>query len=100
MLEYQQAWQIPAPQNLQLLTLKPVETFADMMTEAKCFYSMCLKEKHLQTMLGLRYFTMMCNDAEYKNMDQDEGLGQLYDVQIQMKIFYKQSGWAYSFSIT
>jgi len=47
MLEYQQAWQIPAPQNLQLLTLKPVETFADMMTEAKCFYSMCLKEKHL-----------------------------------------------------
>jgi len=51
-------------------------------------------------MLGLRYFTMMCNDAEYKNMDQDEGLGQLYDVQIQMKLFYKQSGWAYSCSIT
>jgi hypothetical protein len=46
-LEYQQAWQIPAPQKFQLLTLKPVETFANMMTEAKCFYSMFLKEKRL-----------------------------------------------------
>ena len=51
-------------------------------------------------MLGLRYFTMLCNDAEYKNMDQDEILGQLYDVQIWIKVFYKQSGWAYSFSMT
>ncbi len=51
-------------------------------------------------MLGLRYFTMLCNDAEYKNMDQDESLGQLNDVQIQLKIFYKQSGRAYSFSTT
>ncbi len=33
-------------------------------------------------------------------MDQDESLGQLYNVQIQIKIFYKQSGWAYSFSTT
>jgi hypothetical protein len=32
-------------------------------------------------MLGLRYFTMLCNDVEYKNMDQGESLGQLYDVQ-------------------
>ncbi len=32
-------------------------------------------------MLGLRYFTMLCNDAEYKNMDQGESLGQLYGVQ-------------------
>jgi hypothetical protein len=51
-------------------------------------------------MLGLRYFTMLCNNAEYKNMDQDESWGQLYDVLIQIKIFYKQSGWAYSFSKT
>jgi hypothetical protein len=43
---------------------------------------------------------MLCNDAEYKNMDQDESLGQLNDVQIQIKIFNKQSGWAYSFSMT
>jgi hypothetical protein len=43
---------------------------------------------------------MLCNDAEYKNMDQDKSRGQLYDVQIQIKIFYKQSGWAYSFSTT
>ncbi len=42
-------------------------------------------------MLGLSYFTMLCNDAEYKNMDQDESLGQLYDVQIWIKIFYKQT---------
>jgi len=27
-------------------------------------------------------------------------LGQLYDVQIQILIFYKQSGWAYSFTTT
>ncbi len=51
-------------------------------------------------MLGLGYFNMSCNDAEYKNMDQDESLGQLYNVQIQIMIFYKQSGWAYSFSTT
>ncbi len=43
---------------------------------------------------------MLCNDAEYKNMDQDESLGQLYDVQILIKIFYKQSGLAYSFPMT
>jgi hypothetical protein len=49
-------------------------------------------------MLGLRYFTTLCNDVEYKSMDQDESSGQLYDVQIQIKIFYKQSGWAYSFT--
>jgi hypothetical protein len=51
-------------------------------------------------MLGLRYFTILCNDVEYKSMDQDESSGQLYDVQIRIKIFYKQSGWAYSFSTT
>ncbi len=51
-------------------------------------------------MLGLRYFTMLCNDAEYKNMDQAESLGQLYDVQNWIKIYYKQQGWAYSFSMT
>jgi hypothetical protein len=39
---------------------------------------------------------MLCNDAEYKNIR----LGQLYDVHIQIKIFYKQSVWAYSFSTT
>jgi hypothetical protein len=33
---------------------------------------------------------MLFNDAEYKNMDQDESLGQLYDVQNWIKIFYKQ----------
>ncbi len=43
---------------------------------------------------------MLCNDAEYKNMDQDESLGQLYDVQIRIKIFHKQTGWAYSFPTT
>ncbi len=43
---------------------------------------MFLKEKRLYTMLGLRYFNMLCNNAEYKIMDQDESLSQLYDVQI------------------
>jgi hypothetical protein len=43
---------------------------------------------------------MLCNDVEDKSNDQDESLGQLYDVQIRIKIFYKQSGWAYSFSMT
>jgi len=46
-------------------------------------------------MLGLRYFNMLCNNAEYKKMDQDKGQGQLYDVQIQIEIFYNQSGWTY-----
>jgi len=32
-------------------------------------------------MLDLRYFTMLCKDAEYKNMDQGKSLGQLYNVQ-------------------
>ncbi len=41
---------------------------------------------------------MLCKDAEYKNVDQDESLGQLYDVQNQIKIHYKQPGWACSFS--
>ena len=65
----------------QLLTLKHVETCIDMMTDTKHFVSMFLKEKRLQSMLGLRYFTMLCNDAEYMNMDQDESRGQLYNVQ-------------------
>jgi len=40
-------------------------------------------------MLGLEYFTMLCSNAEYKNMNQDHSLGQLYDVQIEIKTFYK-----------
>jgi len=28
---------MPAPQKFQLATLKHVETFVDMMTDAKCF---------------------------------------------------------------
>jgi len=32
-------------------------------------------------MLGLRYFTMLCNNVEYKKMGPDMSLGQLYDVQ-------------------
>jgi hypothetical protein len=43
---------------------------------------------------------MLCKDAEYKNMDQDGSLGQLYDVQNWIKILYKQPGWAYSFPMT
>jgi hypothetical protein len=43
---------------------------------------MFLKEKRLYTMIGLRYFNMLYNNTEYKNMDQEESLGQLYDVQI------------------
>ncbi len=65
----------------QLPTLKHVETCVDMTTDAKHFFSMFLEEKGLQSMLGLRYFTMLCNDAEHKNMDQDKSLGQLNDVQ-------------------
>ncbi len=48
-----------------------------------------LEREMFKTMLGLSYFTMLCNDAEYKNMDQDESLGQLYDEQMWIKIFYK-----------
>ncbi len=51
----------------QLPTLNPVETCVDMMTKPK-------------SLLGLRYFTMLCRDAEYKNMDK-ESLSQLYNMQ-------------------
>jgi hypothetical protein len=51
-------------------------------------------------MLGLRYFIMLCKDTEYKNMDQDGSLGQLYNVQNWIKILYKQPVWAYSFPTT
>jgi hypothetical protein len=40
-------------------------------------------------MLGLRYFTMLRNNAEYKRMDQDVSLGQLYNVQNEINILYK-----------
>jgi hypothetical protein len=43
---------------------------------------------------------MLCNDLEYKNMEQGESLGRLYNVQNWIKIYYKQLGWAYSFSTT
>ena len=38
--------------------------------------------------LGLRYFTMLCNDAEYKNMDQDD-LPQA--IRLGLLIFYNTS---------
>ncbi len=80
MKEYQQAWRIPALQCF-ISNLGRVETCADMMTDSKRFYSMFQKEKRLQLMLELRYFTMRCNNAEYKKVGQDTSLGQLYDVQ-------------------
>jgi hypothetical protein len=40
-------------------------------------------------MLGLRYFTMLCNNAEYKKMDHDTSFGQLYNVQNEINILYK-----------
>ncbi len=40
-------------------------------------------------MLGLRYCTMLCKNAENKRMDQGKSLGQLYDVQNEIKILYK-----------
>jgi len=41
-------------------------------------------------MLGLRYCTMVCKNAKYKNMDQGVSLDQLYNVQNEIKILYKQ----------
>ncbi len=49
---------------------------------------MVLKEKHLESMLGLRYCTMLCKDAEYESMDWDVNSGQLYNVQNEIKILY------------
>jgi hypothetical protein len=37
MLEYQQAWQMPAQRKFLTVTLKHVETFVDMSTDAKRF---------------------------------------------------------------
>ncbi len=44
MLEYQQARRMPAPQKFQLLTLKHVETFIDMMTDAKILFYVLERE--------------------------------------------------------
>jgi hypothetical protein len=43
-------------------------------------------------MLGLKYFTMLCNNDEYKKINQGMSLGQLYDVQNEINILYK-AGW-------
>ncbi len=51
-------------------------------------------------MLGLRYFTTLCNNAEYKKMGHDVILGQMYDVQNEIKYPIQSTGWAYSFSMT
>ncbi len=40
-------------------------------------------------MLGLRYFVMLCNNAEYKRIGQDQSLGQVYDVHNKIKISTK-----------
>ena len=40
---------------------------------------------------------MLSDNDEYKKMGQDLSLGQLYDVQNEMKIY---TGWAYSFITT
>jgi hypothetical protein len=40
-------------------------------------------------MSDLRYFTMLCKYHDYKRMDQDLSLGQLYDVQNKIKISCK-----------
>jgi hypothetical protein len=40
-------------------------------------------------MLGLRYFTMLCNNAEYKKIDQVVSRGQLYSVQNEINILCK-----------
>jgi len=40
-------------------------------------------------MLGLRYFTTLSNNAEYKKMGQEVSLDQLYNVQNEINILYK-----------
>jgi len=45
-------------------------------------------------MLGLRYFTTVCNDNEHKVMGQGSSLGQLYNVQNENKDISKSTGWA------
>ncbi len=49
--------------------------------------------------IKFKYFTVQCNNAEYKRMDQDLSLGQLYDVHNQIQIS-TSNGWAYSFITT
>ncbi len=75
--------------EFQLRPWSMLKFFVDMSTYAKHFHSMFWKRNIFRTMLGLRYFTRLCNNAEYKNMDQDGSLGQLYNVQIEIKTFYK-----------
>ncbi len=39
--------------------------------------------------VSLRYFTLLCNNAEYKKMGQDLSLGQLYNVHNEIEIYTK-----------
>jgi hypothetical protein len=59
------------------------------MTADTDILSMVLKGKHLYKMLGLRFFTMLCNNVQYRRMDQDLNPGQLYNVHNKIKICTK-----------
>jgi hypothetical protein len=55
MLEYQQAWQKPAQQKFLTATLKRVETFVDMSTDAKRFI-LCLEREMFVDHVRLKMF--------------------------------------------
>ncbi len=55
MLEYQQAWQMPAPQKVLTATLKHVETFVDMSTDAKRFI-LCIEGETFVDRVRLKRF--------------------------------------------
>jgi hypothetical protein len=82
--------------NILSLTKGGDETCADMLTDAKHFIQ-CYRKRNVCTKLS--YFTILCNNDEYKRMGQDLSLGQLYNVQNKIKIS-TVTGWAYSFIST
>jgi hypothetical protein len=84
-LEYQQARQMPALQHFLSDLERRDETCADVMN---VLFYVLEREKFVQN-VGLRYFTMQCNNAQNKRMDQDLFQGQLYNVHNKIKISTK-----------
>jgi len=93
--EYQQAGRIPALQ-CKSLTLKEEMKLVLICWQVQNVWFYVLEREMFQQNVWLRYFTMLCNDVEYRRMHQDLSWGQLYDDN-KVKISWKCLVCAYSF---
>ncbi len=57
------------------------KSWVDILTNVKHFIPYFKKKMFCTEWSWLRHFNIICNADEYRMMDQDLGLGQLYNVQ-------------------